>query len=158
MARARDVEGLQAGDAFGVAAGRIVSVRAHELFDHADNVLDTEDSERVHAMRVSSRRLRAVLEIFEPAFPAEQLRPVLEDVKALADALGARRDPDVQIEHFETLRGELATDELAGLELILTGLRAEQAAGNAVLAAALEDARARELPGRLQALAAGAAA
>jgi CHAD domain-containing protein len=158
MARARDVEGLQAGDAFGVAAGRIVAVRAHELFDLAENVLDTEDIERVHAMRVASRRLRAVLEIFERAFPPERFRPVLEDVKALADALGARRDPDVQIEHFEALRGELAQDEQPGLELVLTRLRAEQAAGNAVLAAALEDAHARELPARLQALAAGAAA
>src|SRR3954463_7867553 len=107
MARARDVEGLQAGDAFAVAAGRIVSVRAHELFDHADRVLDTEDIERVHAMRVASRRLRAVLEIFERAFPADRWRPVLEDVNALADALGARRDPDVQIARFEALRGEL---------------------------------------------------
>lgn len=157
MARARDVDGLQAGDAFGVAAGRIVSVRAHELFDHAENVLDTEDIERVHAMRVASRRLRAVLEIFERAFPPEQYRPVLEDVKVLADALGARRDPDVQIEHFEGLRGELAEAEQPGLELILARLRTEQSAGNAVLAAALEDARARELPSRLQALAAEAA-
>jgi CHAD domain-containing protein len=156
MARARDVDGLEADDAFGVAAARIVSVRAHELFDHAENVLDTQDIERVHAMRVSSRRLRAVLEIFERAFPADDWRPVLEDVKTLADALGARRDPDVQIEHFEGLRAELADDEQAGLELILDRLRAEQAAGNTVLAAALDDARARDLPGRLQALAAEA--
>ena len=141
-----------------MAAGRIVAVRAHELFDHADDVLDTEDIERVHAMRVSSRRLRAVLEIFERAFPAGDWRPVLDDVKALADALGARRDPDVQIEHFEALRGELAEDEQAGLELILARLRDEQAAGNAVLAAALEDAQARDLPGRLQALTAEARA
>src|SRR4051794_19838005 len=158
MARARDVEGLQAGDAFAVAAGRIVSVRAHELFDHAENVLDTEDIERVHAMRVASRRLRAVLEIFERAFPPDQWQPVLEDVKALADALGARRDPDVQIEYFEALRHELTADEVAGLELILAGLRDEQAVGNEVLAAALDEAQARELPARLQALAAGASA
>jgi CHAD domain-containing protein len=158
VARAREVDGLQAGDAFAVAAGRIVSVRAHELFDHAENVLDTEDIERVHAMRVSTRRLRAVLEIFERAFPAEDVRPVLADVKTLADALGARRDPDVQIEHFEGLRAELADDEQAGLDLILARLRDEQSAGNRVLAAALEDAQARDLPGRLQALAAGARA
>jgi CHAD domain-containing protein len=156
MARAMDVGGLQAGDAFGVAAGRIVAVRARELFDHAEGVLDTEDIERVHAMRVASRRLRAVLEIFERAFPRADWRPVLDDVKTLADALGARRDPDVQIEHFSALRDELSAEEQPGLDLILARLREEQARGNAVLAAALQDAHARDLPGRLQALAAEA--
>jgi CHAD domain-containing protein len=152
VARAREVEGLQAGDAFGVAAGRIVSVRAQELFDHAGHALDTGDVEPVHAMRVCTRRLRAVLEIFEPAFPPALFGPVLDDVKALADALGARRDPDVQIAHFTALRAELAPDQQAGVELLLAHLRDEQAEGNTVLAEALEAARAGDLSGRLQAL------
>jgi CHAD domain-containing protein len=77
---------------------------------------------------------------------------VLDDVKALADALGARRDPDVQIERFRAMRAELGPAEQAGVELILAQLRDEQAAGNRVLAAALEQAHASDLPGRLQAL------
>ena len=158
MARARDVDGLEAGEAFADAAARIVSVRAHELFVHAANVLDTNDIERVHAMRVATRRLRAVLEIFEPAFPPRAFAPVLEDVKALADALGARRDPDVQIAHFTQLRADLAPDEQAGVELLLAHLRDEQAEGNAVLAEALATAHDRDLAGRLQALCAGKAA
>ena len=48
-------------------------------------------------MRVATRRLRAVLELYAPCFPARELRPVLRDVRRLADALGARRDPDVQL-------------------------------------------------------------
>lgn len=158
MARAREVEDLQAGDAFAIAAARIVSVRADELFEHAGDVLDTDDIERVHAMRVASRRLRAVLEIFERAFPREALAPVLADVEQLADALGARRDPDVQIEQFTALRGELGPDEQAGVELLIARLRAEQAEGNAALSAALADARSADLPGRLQALCAQAEA
>ena len=43
-------------------------MRADELFGHSEGVLDTSDIERVHDMRVASRRLRAVLEIFEPCF------------------------------------------------------------------------------------------
>jgi CHAD domain-containing protein len=152
MARACEVDGLQAGDAFAVAARRIVAVRAHELFDQAQDVLDTEDIERVHAMRVATRRLRAVLEIFAAAFPSRAVRPVLADVKTLADALGARRDPDVQIERLTALRAQLTPGEQAGVELLLARLRDEQAAGNRVLAAALENARASDLAGRLQAL------
>ena len=48
-------------------------------------------------MRVATRRLRAVLEIYAPCFPPRRAPAVLRDVKALADALGARRDPDVQL-------------------------------------------------------------
>ena len=78
-----------------------VAVRTQELFDHAEGVLDTSDIERVHDMRVATRRLRAVLEIYEPCFPRKALRDVLDDVKALADALGERRDPDVHLAQLE---------------------------------------------------------
>lgn len=158
MAKARDVEGLESDDPLAVAAGKAIAVRASELFEHAEGVLDTSDIERVHAMRVASRRLRAVLEIFAPALPRDELRPLLRDVKRLADALGARRDPDVQIEHFEQLREALPQPDHPGLDVILERLRAEQAAGNERLAAALERARAERLDERLQALAAGATA
>ena len=51
--------------------------------------------ERVHDMRVATRRLRAALEVFEPCFPGKAHAAVLRQVKALADALGERRDRDV---------------------------------------------------------------
>jgi CHAD domain-containing protein len=156
MAQARAVEGLEAGDRFEVAAGRVVAVRARELFAQAEGVLDTDDVERVHDMRVASRRLRAVLEIFAPAFPARAHAPVLRDVKALADALGARRDPDVQLEAFAVLREQLDEADRPAIDLVVDRLRAEQQAGNSVLAAALEEARASNLAARLAALAADA--
>lgn len=156
MARARDVEGLQAGDRFDVAAGRVVAVRAQELVQRAEGVLDVEDAERVRDMRVASRRLRAALEAFAPAFPAAAHAPLLRDVKALGDALGARRDPDVQLAAFVRLRAELAEPDRAALDPVIEQLRAEQASGNRVLAAALEQMRASDLPARLAALAADA--
>jgi CHAD domain-containing protein len=54
---------------YALAAARVVRLRAQELFAHEQGVLDITDIERVHDMRVASRRLRAVLEIFEPCFP-----------------------------------------------------------------------------------------
>ena len=55
-------------------------------------------------MRVATRRLRAALEIFEPCFPRKRHRKALKKVKALADALGERRDADVEIALLEGLR------------------------------------------------------
>ena len=49
-------------------------------------------------MRVATRRLRAALEMFGPASRASATGEALKQVKALADALGERRDRDVAIE------------------------------------------------------------
>lgn len=156
MARARDVEGLDPDTPFALAAARAVSVRAEELFEHSADVLDTQDIERVHDMRVATRRLRAVLEIFAPCFPEHQHRPVLKDVKRLADALGARRDPDVQLEALDRVAGVMRKVEAPGLEVLAARLRAEQETSNQTLAAALREARDGALAQRLRALVAAA--
>ena len=157
MAKAADVP-LDAEMPFAVAAARTVGVRAGEVFDYAEGVLDTSDIERVHAMRVATRRLRAVLEIFAACFPPEEHRVLLEEVKDLADALGARRDPDVQLEFLDGLESKMGEDERPGIEAFADRVRAEQREGNAVLAMALERIEREQLRERLQNLAAAAEA
>src|SRR4051812_39065683 len=151
MAKAADVD-LDPREPFEQAARRVVAVRARELFEHAENVLDTTDIERVHDMRVATRRLRAALEVFAVAFPKGELRPVLRDVKRLADSLGERRDPDVHIEEFAKLRATFPPADHAGVDLLLEDLRTEQATANQRLAIALREAEAGDLAGRLEAL------
>jgi CHAD domain-containing protein len=152
---AADVE-LDPGEPFGVAAGRVVRVRADELFAEQAGVLDTDDIERVHDMRVATRRLRAVLEIFAPCFPAKEHKAVLGEVKALADALGERRDPDVQVAELEALAAAMPAADRPGAELVARRMRERQSAANATLAAALERARDEDLHVRLRALATAA--
>jgi CHAD domain-containing protein len=141
---------------YAAAAARIVRQRADELFQHADNVLDVEDIEVVHDMRVASRRLRAVLEIFAPCFPHADFKTVLRDVKSLADALGERRDPDVHIEDMEELEKHFQAVHRPGLEALVARLRQRQAAGNDTLATQLEHIAVGRLHERLHSLADGA--
>jgi CHAD domain-containing protein len=155
VAKAAEID-VDPYEPFALAGARIVRVRADELFSHGDEVLDTSDIERVHDMRVASRRLRAVLEIFEPVFPRGDFKTVLRDVKALADALGERRDPDVHIEAMEAFEGAVQATNRPGIEALVERLRARQAAGNAALAAALEQIRETDLHQRLHSLADGA--
>src|SRR4051794_13223284 len=152
MAKAREVD-LDPFAPLGEAARRVIAVRGGELFEHSEGVLDTSDIERVHDMRVATRRLRAALEVFSDAFPKGELKPVLRDVKLLADALGERRDPDVHIEEFTKLRAGLDAADQPGVDLLLESLREEQLRGNDSVAAALEEMRASDLRGRLEALA-----
>src|SRR5262249_43220578 len=126
MAKAHDIPGLHAELSYREAAARTVAVRAEELFHHAKGVLDTKDIERVHDMRVASRRLRAVLEIYEPCFPRKALRSVLSDVKDLADALGERRDPDVQLSQLDEFASAVKPADRPGVEMFAERVRAEQ--------------------------------
>jgi CHAD domain-containing protein len=151
MAKAREVP-VAAEESFHTAAARVVAVRAEELFEYEAGVMDTEDIERVHDMRVASRRLRAVLEIFADSFDPKLYKSVLGDVKALADALGARRDPDVHLEGLSKLEQRVPEDQRAGIEYLVQLQRDRQEAGNDVLAAALQDMTDSDLRGRLQAL------
>src|SRR5919106_257779 len=111
MAKAKPIPDLSADDAYAEAAAKIVEVRAAELAEHAEGVLDTGDIERVHDMRVTTRRLRAALEIFEPCFPADAYAQALASVKRLADALGERRDRDVAIAALEGFTEQMAAPD-----------------------------------------------
>jgi CHAD domain-containing protein len=152
MAKARPVD-LDPQMTFAHAAAVTVSTRSHELFVCADHVLDTDDIERVHDMRVASRRLRAALEVFAPCFPRSEHRDLLREVKRLADALGKRRDPDVQIAALTELRAELPAEDHPGIDLMIERARAQQADGNVALREALEVVLTHDLRGRLEELA-----
>ena len=134
MARPRPIDGLDAGQPYAEAAARIVAVRAAELAEHSRGVLDTGDIERVHDMRVATRRLRAALEIFEPCFPKRLLRSALEDVKRLADALGERRDRDVAIVTLTGFGERMPAADRAGIASLVAEMRREQAEANDALA------------------------
>jgi CHAD domain-containing protein len=143
MAKAADID-ITPWEPYALAGARIVRVRTQELIEHGEGVLDTSDIERVHDMRVASRRLRAVLEIFAPCFPKAEFKSALRDVKKLADALGERRDPDVHLDAMNAFRG---------IAPYVERLRERQEAGNAALAAELAEIEASDLNGRLLALA-----
>jgi CHAD domain-containing protein len=148
VASARKVE-LDCEASFGVAATRVVKVRAKEVFKQADGVLDLGEVEHVHDMRVATRRLRAALEIFEDCFPRKRHRKALKRVKALADALGGRRDLDVEVEMLEGLRGEGASEDREALEALIEDLRARQLQANEDLAPFVTAKRLKQLRRRL---------
>jgi CHAD domain-containing protein len=156
MAKARPIPQLATAATFREAAAWAVETRAAEVFEHSAGVLDTGDIERVHDMRVATRRLRAAMEVFAACFPRKQFRRTLRDVKSLADALGERRDPDVHIEELERIAAALTREDAAGIRSLADALRAEQQGANEALAAKLREIEETDLRGRLDALVAAA--
>ena len=152
MAKPREIPGLDAETTYGDAAVKVVAARADELAGHARGVLDTDDIERVHDMRVATRRLRAAMEVFDPCFPRKRHRKALKRVKALADALGERRDRDVTIGLLEGLADELREGDRGALAALIGSEREEQRAANEKLAPFVAPKRLRKLQRRLDEL------
>jgi CHAD domain-containing protein len=156
MARARPIQGLTAEEPYATAAAKIVAVRAREVADHSQGVLDVSDIERVHDMRVATRRLRAALEIFEPCFPAKAYRETLAEVKRLADALGERRDRDVAIATLHAFNNQMSAPDRRGVASLIEHLRGEQDVANRDLGPLVEQPHLTVLREGLEELVAGA--
>jgi CHAD domain-containing protein len=156
MAKAREISGIDSDIPYAIAAARVVEVRAGEVVEHARGVLDIGDIERVHDMRVATRRLRAALEVFRPCFPPHEFKGVLKEVKSIADALGERRDRDVTIATLEDFGEALAAPDRPGIESLVAKLRSEQQEANEELAGFVDGARLEALRERLDLLVAAA--
>jgi CHAD domain-containing protein len=152
VAKAREIPGLSGDDSYAAAAASVVEIRAQELVEHSAGVLDVRDIERVHDMRVASRRLRAALEVFEPCFPRKRFRSALDEVKAVADALGERRDRDVAIAALEQFASALPAPDRPGVASLVAQLREEQSAANDALARFVSRERLAGLTERLNGL------
>ena len=126
MAKARAVP-LDPGEPFGEAARRVLPVRARELVEQVPGVRSGTDIEHLHDLRVAARRMRAVLEVFEGAFPKKQHRAVLGEVKQHTDRMGDARDLDVQIEFLTRFLDAAAPAERPGVEWLVATLQAERA-------------------------------
>ena len=156
MAKAREIPGLTTDLPYGEVAARVLEVRSAELIEHSENVLDITDIERVHAMRVATRRLRAAIEIFRPCFPREEGKRTLREVKALADALGERRDRDVAIDALEGFAEAIAAPDRPGIRSLADRFRVEQSQANADLVPFVDPPRLQEILAAVQGLAAAA--
>lgn len=156
MAKARDIPGLTTGLPYGEVAARVLEVRTEELIEYSAGVLDMSDIERVHDMRVATRRLRAAIEVFRPCFPKGRAKAVLREVKALADALGERRDRDVAIDALDRFAAAMPAPDRPGIRSLSASFEEEQGQANAELSPLVEEARLAELRDRVLALAASA--
>jgi len=81
-----------------IYAGGLILEQLDALAAEINGVKTASDIESVHRMRVSSRRMRAILEVFQDCLPTKRGIGWQQGVKNITKALGAARDTDVQIE------------------------------------------------------------
>lgn len=104
-----------------------------------DGVRQADDIESIHQMRVSSRRLRSALSIFDACFPATKKERWIKEIQGITRALGAARDLDVQIQLLETFDKSLADPIYRpGIRRLLLRLRQRRARRQEKVIEALE--------------------
>jgi CHAD domain-containing protein len=128
-----------------------VLTRWREMMSYRDGTLAGDDIEELHAMRVSSRRLRAAMDAFEGAFPRKSFRPLLRQVKEITDVLGDARDLDVAVERLLDVLPDLREDERPGIEGLIARYREERAAEDPQIAALMARIEEDDFEGRLSA-------
>ena len=88
--------------------------------DQIDGVIQNDDVEYVHKMRVTSRRLRAALPLFRFCFPRKEFKKWASQLKKVTRLLANARDLDVQIAFIEQHTRKLkSTTEKACVETLL---------------------------------------
>lgn len=132
MTRAKEVENLDCDADVLTGARQVLQTRLIEVCEFREAALDWSDIEGVHDMRVATRRLRSALRDFKPYLKQTNNYHKLKDfnaqIKTLADALGAVRDLDVQIESLEKLPTQVtkAAEAREGIEHLIDERKIER--------------------------------
>lgn len=93
------------------------------MMSYREGTILGEDIEELHAMRVSSRRLRAAMDAFAAVFPEDGFRRQLRQVKQITDTLGDARDLDVAIDSLTRLLPDLTAQEQVGVTALIDEYR-----------------------------------
>lgn len=124
MTRAWSVDGLDCAGALAMNARRVLAVRMAEFYAFAPIVPMEEAVEPLHALRISTKRLRYSLELFRVVF-GEDGEAQIDRVKAIQEELGAVHDHDVRIGMIEAELAAVAVEQSAAVGEALAGAPVE---------------------------------
>lgn len=130
--------GLQTHDPMSEAGRKVLAYHFERMLHHEKRVRTGDDSEAIHDMRVASRRLRTLLNLFNDFFGKSALKSQRKMLRRLAEALGEVRDLDVlriKAEEYLKAHPEITPD---GLQPLLSSWQNQFDAAQANLLQLLE--------------------
>ena len=125
-----------------------IEERLLRMLIHSDGVATGEDTDSVHHMRVASRRLRAAISVFEPAFGSSDFDKFEQDVKFVTDSLGEARDLDVMLLELQELTLQIPESDRSILEEVIDAKIEMRRMMQKRVRIALERTAKKDLPGR----------
>ena len=118
---------------FRLAASQVLEERATQITVLSKGVLDVTNPSAADDLWLASRRLRAALEVFRPCLGRSEYREGKAEARRISKAVGERRDIDVAVAAYESVRGETAPEGAEGLDRVISTLRQDQAKANRAL-------------------------
>jgi len=118
--------GILPADTMVEAAVKTLRFHLARMLEHEAGTRLGEDSEELHVMRVSTRRMRMALRVFEEYLDRQAMRPVLKGLRRTGRTLGAVRDLDVFQEKTQHYLDALPPERAGDLDGLLAACRAER--------------------------------
>jgi len=95
MVHLKGVSGIEAIQKFHEAANKILEINVDKLKKNQDSLIASDkDPEKVHDLRVATRRLRAAIRVFKRILPAKA-KKIRNELGKMGRKLGKKRDLDV---------------------------------------------------------------
>jgi inorganic triphosphatase YgiF len=131
---------LARGAICGEALAAFVESATRQIMANRSVVLETEDPEGAHQLRIGLRRLRSALAAFRPVHDTQSTREMSDHARTLARAMGDLRDADVLIDAvYAPVAGVIRGH--AGLQPLKAALLAHRAEKRELARTALTDRR-----------------
>ena len=108
--------GVKADEPLSEAGRKVLRMHLLRMLVAEPGARAGEDIEAVHKMRVATRRMRAAWRVFDGAYRPKLQKRYVNELRAVAGALGAVRDIDVQLERLDDYRKTLDGQRGAALE------------------------------------------
>jgi CHAD domain-containing protein len=128
---------VHADDPWSEAGRKILGFHLARMLARVPGVIEGEDPEEVHAMRVAARRMRAAWRVFGDGFERDEVRRYRRELREIGASLGAVRDLDVLIGILVTYAEQQSARQRAGLEPLLAAWRGRREARRVELVAVL---------------------
>jgi CHAD domain-containing protein len=119
MAKPLKVKHLDPDKRIAPCLKKILRTRLKEVFSYESAAVKRDDADAVHGMRVSVRRLKAVLAIFRGCFEKKPFKRQKAPLSELLSALGSVRDGDIFIDALVKYRNRAAEEDRPGLDTLI---------------------------------------
>lgn len=95
-----------------------------------NRILDSDEDELIHQLRIDCKKLRYLLEFFSSLFPAKEINRLIRQLRILQDKLGVFNDLSVQQDYLLRVAEVFPADDAQGkMALVAIGFLVEKLAG-----------------------------
>jgi CHAD domain-containing protein len=120
-------------DSLATAGRKAMWTHVDRLLKHEAAMRDPSKADELRRYRVATRRLRAAIRLFGPAFKPSDVEPLADGLADVADAVGLVRDLDVRIAAVGEWALARGPESVAGVQPLITIWQAERRTAMTVL-------------------------